>query len=144
MSLDSCRSTSNATGNYGKFSDYCMYPLYIDRAESSMATFDADCSSKKNGFHYIGTELAKSQLDFNDCFMNDDGNMVPHQGQAPHLLMTPPPNNKNKAGVTVASAMFDIATCWSARHPSPNGDTVGKFQGCNKNGAIQHIQVCST
>lgn len=66
--------------NYGKFSDYCTYPMYIDKDGSSVATFDADCSSKKGGSNNAGAQLANSQLDFNDCFFNGDGKMMPYKG----------------------------------------------------------------
>lgn len=158
-------------GNYGKFSDYCTWPMYIDKAGTSMATFDADCSSEMGGFHNIGAQLANSQLDFNDCFMNDDGKMVPHQGGKAmetcqcdigySVCGNDCPNTKmqcqctNKAGVSVVGDTFDIGdyigVTWSAVHmtyllvcPSPNGDTVAKYQGCNKNGAFQDIQECPT
>lgn len=66
-------------GNYGKFSDYCTYPMYIDKEGTSEVTFDADCSSKMGGAN-LGAQLANSQLDFNDCFVNEDGKLMPHQG----------------------------------------------------------------
>lgn len=66
--------------NYGKFADYCTYPTYIDGKGTSVATFDADCSSKKGGAGILGAQLANSQLDFNDCFVNDDGKFMPHKG----------------------------------------------------------------
>lgn len=66
-------------GTYGKFSDYCTYPMYIDKEGTSKATFDADCSSKTGGAS-LGAQLANSQLDFNDCFVNEDGKLMPHQG----------------------------------------------------------------
>lgn len=65
---------------YGKFSDYCTYPMYIDKDGSSVATFDADCSSNKGGANNAGAQLANSQLDFNDCFFNGDGKMMPYKG----------------------------------------------------------------
>lgn len=61
--------------NYGKFSDYCTYPMYISKAGSS--TFDADCSSKAGVANNPGVQLANSQLDFNDCFLNEDGKLKP-------------------------------------------------------------------
>lgn len=64
--------------NYGKFSDYCTYPMYINKAGSS--TFDADCSSKVGGANDPGAQLANSQLDFNDCFLNEDGKLKPFKG----------------------------------------------------------------
>lgn len=66
--------------NYGKFSDYCTYPMYIDKEGTSEATFDADCSSKKDGARIAGAQLANSQLDFNDCFVNVDGQLMPYKG----------------------------------------------------------------
>ena len=69
-------------GTYGKFSDYCSFPTYIDTVGTSVATFDADCSSKKGGTNNLGAQLANSQLDFNDCFVNDDGKLIPHKGLA--------------------------------------------------------------
>lgn len=45
-----------------------------------MATFDADCSSNKGGANNAGAQLANSQLDFNDCFFNGDGKMMPYKG----------------------------------------------------------------
>lgn len=64
--------------NYGKFSDYCTYPMYINKDGSS--TFDADCSSKVGGANDPGAQLANSQLDFNDCFLNEDGKLKPFKG----------------------------------------------------------------
>lgn len=66
--------------NYGKFSDYCTSPMYINKDGTSEATFAADCSSKRGGANIPGAQLANSQLDFNDCFANEDGKLVPYQG----------------------------------------------------------------
>lgn len=66
--------------NYQEFSDYCTWPMYMDKTSDSPGTFNADCSSESGGFHNIGAKLANSQLDFNDCFTNDDGKMVPYKG----------------------------------------------------------------
>lgn len=65
---------------YGNFSDYCTYPMYIVNASTSEATFDADCSSKVGGANNAGAQLANSQLNFNDCFTNLDGKLMPSKG----------------------------------------------------------------
>lgn len=65
---------------YRKFADYCTYPTYIDKDGTSVATFDADCSSMKGGANMVGAQLANSQLDFSDCFVNDDGKLMPRKG----------------------------------------------------------------
>lgn len=67
-------------GGYGNFSDYCTYPMYIEKDGSSEATFDADCSSKVGGANNPGAQLANSQLNFNDCFANDNGKLIPSKG----------------------------------------------------------------
>lgn len=73
-------SVARQAVDYGKFSDYCTYPTYIDKDGSSVATFDADCSSNKGGANNAGAQLANSQLDFNDCFTNMDGKLMPYKG----------------------------------------------------------------
>lgn len=65
---------------YGNFSDYCTYPMYIAKDGSSEATFDADCSPKVGGANNPGAQLANSQLNFNDCFANDNGKLIPSKG----------------------------------------------------------------
>lgn len=67
-------------GDYGKFSDYCTSPMYIGKDGTSEATFGADCSSKMGGANIAGALLANSQLDFNDCFANDDGKLIHSKG----------------------------------------------------------------
>ncbi|KAK7723969.1 hypothetical protein SLS64_000302 [Diaporthe eres] len=155
--------------DYGKFSDYCTSPMYINKDGTSDATFGADCSSKMGGANIAGALLANSQLDFNDCFANDDGKLIHSKGgkamesctcDIGHSICGDQCANtamrcqcRNKAGDIVVGDIFDIddhiGVTWAKEHmtnvlvcQAPNGDTVAKYQGCTKNGVIQDTPEC--
>ncbi|KAG6360378.1 hypothetical protein INS49_011436 [Diaporthe citri] len=127
---------------YANFSNYCTYPMYIAQNGTSEATFDGDCSSKVGGANNPGAQLANSQLNFNDCFMNSDGKFMPSKGLT---------------GDMITGDIFDIndyiGVTWSEEHQnnllvcaSPTGDTVATYQGCTKSGVTRpdplHKQKC--
>ncbi|KAK2607531.1 hypothetical protein N8I77_006197 [Diaporthe amygdali] len=163
--------TTRDIGNYGNFSDYCMWPMYIDNPGNPTVTFDADCSSIKGGAGF-SAQLANSQLDFNECFVNKGGILMPWKGGnamktctckiglsacpdlpggCPNTWMRCECHNGTPNTITVSK--FDlgdyVGVTWSPEHqnnllvcPAPNGDTIAKYQGCSKDGVTSPIDKC--